>query len=135
LCNCHHNAAGWLSIATWLDYAVCAGPRLPPALGPHPFLEYVYDVVPICDQERLSQQAPQRADGIEHRVFAAPADADDDDLAFVLSGSGQRRIGAASGGETSSVVDVCAARLLSREDPCASGSRFCGSGFMVWRNL
>lgn len=50
------------------------------------FPGFRYDVEPVCQQERIPQQAQKHAHGFEHRFFFAAADADDDDLAGLLHG-------------------------------------------------
>jgi hypothetical protein len=52
--------------------------------------EFAHDPDPVCHQERLSQQTPQRSDRVEPGVLSASAHFDDDDLARLLFEPGQR---------------------------------------------
>ena len=116
-------------------YSWWAGLCLPALSGSRFPLECTDDVDPVCYQERVPQQAPQHPDGVEHRFLSAFAHADDDDLACLLSGSGQRGIGRAAGGAPSRISHIQSSRLLPGKDSCHSRSSGGGAGLVVRRNL
>src|SRR3954463_7250976 len=110
-----------LSLTTHIVYSGAGRPYPPLAvIIPLP-PEFIHDVNPVRHQERISKQTAQHIDCVQHCVFAAAAPADDDDLARVLSRSGERRICGTADREASRVSHVLVARLLPREDSRDSG--------------
>src|SRR5436305_12269149 len=83
---------------------------------------------------RFATSAAAR-DGLKHCFLAASAYADDDDLAGILSGPGQRGIVGEAGHEASSLAYFFLTGFLSGKNSRDSRSSFRRSGFLVWRNL